>query len=159
MIGAVAWTRVSFEDVPLTGVPENVFQVCAAILASGIWYSRDGAPWFEDVLLGPQHIQDFKGAKSAALRRRIVTRWEGSVRMIEGAPMTAPDIAEQYRSDGRFRAFCRALPKFEGIYAKLMRDASERARTVCAEQYGRQLILPVHGNLEIKTQLANEYEG
>lgn len=157
MIGT-AWMRVTFEDVPLSGVPENVFQVCAAILASGFWYARDGAPWFEDVLLGPQHVQDFKHAKSSSLRRRVVTRWEGNVRMIEGVPMSAPDVAEQYRADSRFRAFCRALPKFAGIHAKLMRDASNQARTVCAEQHGRQLILPVHGRLDIKQQLANEYE-
>lgn len=158
MIGPVAWMRVQFEDVPLTGVPENVFQTCAAILACGFWYARDGSPWFEDVLLGPQHVQDFRGAKSAGLRRRIVTRWEGFAKVIEGAPMTAPDVAALYGSDLRFRAFCQRLPKFAGLYSKLMRDASNAPRIVCAEQHGRQLILPVHGDVEIKQEMANDYE-
>ena len=158
MIGAVAWMRVTFEDVPLKGVPEHALQVCAAILACGFWYSRDGSPWWEDVLLGQAHVQNFKGAKASTLRRRIVTRWEGRALPIEGQNMTAPDVAALYASDSRFRAFCHALPRFAGLYAKLMRDASDRQQTVCAEHYGRQLILPARGSIEIKTRLANEYE-
>ena len=159
MIGRDAWVRVTFEDVPLKGLPENVLQICAAILANGFWYARDESPWFEDVLLGPTHVQHFKQAKSATLRRRIVTRWEAVAKMIVGERMTAPDVAALYVSDLRFLAFCRALPRFEGIYAKLAKDAAGADRIVCAEHYGRQLILPVHGRLDVKHELANEYDG
>jgi hypothetical protein len=160
MIAAVAWTRITFEDVPLTDLaPAHVINVLSAVLACGFWYARDDAPWFEDVLIGPKHVQDFKHAPKSALRRRVIARFEAVTKEIDGDLMTAPDVAAYYAHDAIFRRRCEALPKFEGIRRKLTEELPNHSRRLCAEQYDRQLIVPMHGSLDLKHLLAAEYEG
>jgi hypothetical protein len=158
MISPVGYTVIRFEDLSITDpAPAMVVKSLAAMLASGFWYQRNGQPWLHDVLIGPQHIQDFKGAQRAKLRREIVARMDANILVIEGQTMTAPDVAALYASDLAFRRRCQSLPEFEGIRAKLAIEMP-KIRTLNAKQYERSLILPMHGNVEIKSLLAKEYE-
>jgi hypothetical protein len=158
MIAPIGFTTVKFEDLSLTDpAPSTVIEILSAILLCGFWYHRNGQPWLQDVLIGPVHIQDFKRAHKAKLRRMIVARMEGNVLTIEGQRMTAPDAAALYASDPAFRRRCQALPEFEAMCAKL-RKALPEARTLNAKQYERSLILPMQGSAEIKQLLATEFE-
>ena len=160
MIADVAWTRIRFEDVPLAeAAPAHVINVLAAVLACGFWHMRDGQPWINDLMLGPKHVQDFKHSPRSALRREVIARFEAVTIKVEGQLMTAPDVAALYSTDAAFRRRCEALPKFEGLRRRLTKDLSKQGYALCAQQHERQIILPVHGNLEMKTLLADDYEG
>lgn len=158
MISPTPHTHITFTDVPLTDPsPRFVVESLAAVLASGFWYDRSGEPWLQDVTLGKLHMQDFKAARREQLRREIIARMEGAVIVIEGAPMTAPDVAALFARDAAFRARCARLPEFAGIAAKIA-QALPQARAFNARQHERSLILPVHGSTHIKQLLADEYE-
>jgi hypothetical protein len=158
MISPVGYTVIRFEDLSITDpAPAFVVESLAAMLASGFWYCRNGQPWLHDVLIGPQHIQDFKGAQRATLRREIVARMEANILVIEGQKMTAPDVAALYASDAAFRRRCQSLPEFTGLRAKLAIEMP-KIRTLNAKQYERSLILPMQGSAEIKQLLATEFE-
>lgn len=158
MISDVAWTWIKFDDVPLRDpTPALVIDALAAVLACGFWYARDGEPWLSDVSIGPVHIQDFKHARAAALRREIIARFEATTFVIEGEKMTAPDVAALFAADPIFARRCRALPKFEGLRRTLLREVP-KAHGFCARQHERQLILPARGDVQMKKLLADEYE-
>lgn len=158
MISAVAWTRIHFAGVPVREPqPRTVIETLAALLACGFWYARDGEPWLHDVTLGPVHIQDFKHARVSGLRREITARFEGNTLRIEGQAMTAPAVAELFATDAAFARRCRSLPNYAGIFELLMREVP-KANAPCAQHHDRQLILPYRGDVEIKKQLADEYE-
>lgn len=159
MISAVAWTRVKFEDVPIDGaLPDFVIKAIAAILACGFWHVRDGSAWIQDVRTGKKHIQDFRHAKRATLSREVEARFEANVLVIEGRPMTAPDVAEQYAQDPAFRRRCEALPKFAGLCRRLSFELAKPGPCFAAREGNRQLILPAHGAMDVKLDLATDYE-
>ena len=142
-----------FEQLPCDVTPS-----IAAALTMGFRLLPPPQENHQDVIVGCEHLQDYRTAPRSKLTRMVTFRFIGEKRNVLGASINATTMIEMYRTDEAMRRHVHQHPRYTAWHDRLRLLLLQAPRCLMAMQGNRLGIIPIHGNPETMATFARFFE-
>jgi hypothetical protein len=153
-------TEITRREPDLRAQLPHFTPLIAALLCAGFRLLPPPHENHQDVLVGCEHLQDFKRARANNLDRVITFRFLTTRREVLGRIHAVQSFAERYEGDSIWASQVRAHPHFEKWHDALRSKLLAAVPAVMAIQGERHAVIPVgpRSSAEKRAAFAHMFE-